>query len=246
STPTTAPVANAIRMKSASRMNMGRGVPGCGELGGRAGEDDAAADEDDALDESLHGAEFVRDVEDRDAESLVQLAEERAESLLRVDVDTCSRRAENEELRPAGERLRDEGALLLATGEPLNRRRRPILEADTRDRVRDRIAVGTAERLQKPAPGAAAAVHLLAHGGGRVDREPGALGEVPDPVAVAHAVGGLAEEARLAVGRLLEAERGPEQARLAASVRAGDRDELPASDLEVDAAQDLGPAGIGE
>src|SRR4029079_17151750 len=117
STPTTAPVANAIRMKSASRMNMGRVVPVGGELGGRAVEDDATADEDDALDESLYGAEFVRDVEDRDAESLVQLAEERAESLLRVDVDTCSWLIEDEELRLAGERLRDEGALLLATGE---------------------------------------------------------------------------------------------------------------------------------
>ena len=134
----------------------------------------------------------------------------------------------------------------MATGEPLNRRRRPILEADTRDRVRDRIAVGTAERLQKTAAGDAAGGHHLAHGGRRVDREPGALGEVPDPVAVAHAVGGLAEEARLAVDRLLEAERDPEQGRLAASVRAGDRDELPAPDLELDAAKDLGSAGVGE
>src|SRR4029079_17322735 len=133
STPTTAPVANAIRMNSASRMNMGRVVPVGGELGGRAVEDDAAADEDDALDESLHGAEFVRDVEDGDAESLVQLAEERAEGLLRVDVDTGGRLVEDEEVRLAGKRLRDERALLLATREPLNRRRRPILEADTRD-----------------------------------------------------------------------------------------------------------------
>jgi hypothetical protein len=40
-------------------MNMGRVVPVGGELGGGAVEDDAAADEDDALDESLHGAELM-------------------------------------------------------------------------------------------------------------------------------------------------------------------------------------------
>ena len=98
---------------------MGWVVPVGGELGRRAVEDDAAADENDALDEPFHRAELVRDVEDRDAESLVQPAEKRAESLLRVDVDTSRRLVEDEELRFAGERLRDEGALLLATGEPL-------------------------------------------------------------------------------------------------------------------------------
>src|SRR6187200_1711341 len=151
STPTTAPVANAIRMKSASRMDMRRVVPVGRELGGRAVEDDPAADEDDTLDEPFHRAELVRDVENRDAESLVQPAEKRAESLLRVDVDTGGRLVENEELRLAGERLRDEGALLLATGEPLDRRCRSVLEADARDRVCDRPAVGMAERPQEAA-----------------------------------------------------------------------------------------------
>ena len=55
------------------------------KLGGRAVEDDAAADQDHALDEPLDGAELVRDVENRDAESLVQLAEKGAEGLLRVE-----------------------------------------------------------------------------------------------------------------------------------------------------------------
>ena len=109
-------------------------------------------------------AELVRDVEDRDAESLVQLAEERAERLLRVDVDTGGRLVEDEELRLAGERLRDEGALLLAAGEPLDRRCRVVLEADARDRVRDRVAVGMAERPQEAATRDAAGGHHLAHG----------------------------------------------------------------------------------
>jgi hypothetical protein len=103
-----------------------------------------------------------------------------------------------------------------------------------------------AERPQEAATSDAAGGHHLTHGRRRVDREPGALSEVPDPVAVAGAVGGLAEEARLAAGGLLEAQRDPQEGRLASSVRAGDRDELPAPDLEVDAAQNLGPAGIRE
>src|SRR4029078_9586703 len=53
STPTTAPVAKAMRMKSASKMKMGRVVPVGGKLGGRAVEDDPAADEYHSLDEAL-------------------------------------------------------------------------------------------------------------------------------------------------------------------------------------------------
>ena len=75
---------------------MGWVVPVGGELGRRAIEDDSAADENDALDKPFHRAELVRDVEDRDAESLVQPAEKRAESLLGVDVDTGGRLVENE------------------------------------------------------------------------------------------------------------------------------------------------------
>src|SRR4029079_6002199 len=101
STPTTAPVAKAIRMKSASRMNMGRVVPVGGKLRGRAVVDDPAADEDDALDEARDPTELLRDVEDGDAERRMQFAEERAESLLRVDVHPGGRLVEDEELRLA-------------------------------------------------------------------------------------------------------------------------------------------------
>src|SRR6185503_11639085 len=141
STPTTAPVAKAIRMKSASRMNMGRVVPVGGKLGGRAVEDDPAADEYHSFDEALDRAELVRDVEDRDAERLVQLSEEGAECLLSVDVDAGCRLVEDEELWLAGERLGDEGALLLAAGEPLDRGGRVLLEADAGDRIFDRLPV---------------------------------------------------------------------------------------------------------
>ena len=59
STPTTAPAANANRMKSASRMDMRRVVPGIGQGCGRPVVEDLAADEHEALDERLHGAELV-------------------------------------------------------------------------------------------------------------------------------------------------------------------------------------------
>ena len=49
--------------------------------------------------------------------SLVQLAEQPGERLLRVDVDAGGRLVEDEQLRLRGERLRDEGALLLPARE---------------------------------------------------------------------------------------------------------------------------------
>jgi hypothetical protein len=122
-------------------MNMGRVVPVGGELGRRAVEDDRAADEYHSLDEALDRPELVRDVEDRDAEGLVQLPEEGAERLLGVDVDAGCRLVEDEEIGLAGERLGDEGALLLAAGEPLDRCGRVFLEADAGDRVCDRLPV---------------------------------------------------------------------------------------------------------
>src|SRR6185436_20275579 len=60
--PTTAPVAKATRMKSASRMDMGGVVPVRGQVGRPPVEDDAASHEDDPLGELLHGAELVGDV----------------------------------------------------------------------------------------------------------------------------------------------------------------------------------------
>src|SRR5919198_1209979 len=59
SSPTTAPAANAKRMKSTSRMDM-RGVgPVAGERRGGTIEDDPAAHEDEPLDELLDGSELV-------------------------------------------------------------------------------------------------------------------------------------------------------------------------------------------
>src|SRR3954465_1287993 len=97
-TPTTAPVAKATRMKSASRMDMRRVVPVCGQVGRPSVEHDAAPHEDDALGELLHGAEFVGDVEDGDAQVTVELSEKGAERLLRIHVDPRGRLVEDKQL----------------------------------------------------------------------------------------------------------------------------------------------------
>src|SRR6266540_1526760 len=118
STPTTAPVANASRMKSASKMDMGGVVPRSGEACRVAVEDDLAAHEHEPLDEALDGAELVRDEQDRHCEVAVELCEQLRERLLRVDVDACCRLVEHEEVGLGGERLGDQRTLLLPAGKP--------------------------------------------------------------------------------------------------------------------------------
>ena len=72
------------------------------------------------------------------------------------------------------------------------------------------------------------------------------LGQVPEPRAIAEAVGRLPEEAHLAAGRPLQTEREPEQRRLPAAVRACERDELPGLDLEIDIEKDRLPREVAE
>src|SRR3954454_17250014 len=117
STPTIAPAANARRMNSNSNMRVRGVVPDGGEVAGRAVEDNPLAHEHDPVDEALDRAELVRDVEDRDAQLVVQPAEQRGERLLGLDVDAGRRLGEREQPRLGGERLGDERALLLAAGE---------------------------------------------------------------------------------------------------------------------------------
>ena len=94
---------------------MGGVVPQLREVAGWAVEDDPAADEQQPLDEVLDGAELVRDVEDRHAELLVELAQKGREGLLGIDVDAGRRLVENEKVRLTGERFGDVRALLLSS-----------------------------------------------------------------------------------------------------------------------------------
>ena len=56
----------------------------------------------------------------------------------------------------------------------------------------------------------------------------------------------FAEQLDLAARRLLEPERQPQQRRLAASIRPGDRDELTGVDPQVDAGQHRRPLRVRE
>src|SRR5215472_7284443 len=85
SSPTIAPATNACCMKFASKMDMGRVVPGCGQGCGIAVEDDPAADEHEPLDVALDGAELVRDEEDGYAQVAVQLSQQCGERVLGAD-----------------------------------------------------------------------------------------------------------------------------------------------------------------
>ena len=80
-------------------MDMRRVVPAARERRWRAVEDDLSADEHEPLDEPLHGAELVRDVDDGGAELPMELGEERRERFLGVDVDAGRRLVEDEQLR---------------------------------------------------------------------------------------------------------------------------------------------------
>src|SRR5437764_14821708 len=111
STPTIAPAANASRMNSRSSMGVRWVVPDARQPGRVAVEDDPLANEDEAADEPLDGAELVRHVEDRHAEVAVQAVEQLRKRVLRRDVNAGRRLVEDEQTRPCGERLRDERAL---------------------------------------------------------------------------------------------------------------------------------------
>src|SRR5438046_2337665 len=112
--PTTAPAAKASRMNSRSSMRVRGVVPEGGQGLGRPVEQDALTDEHESLHDVLDRPELVGDVEDRHAELAVEPLEQDGERLLRRDVDACRRLVEREQPRLAGERLRDQRALLLA------------------------------------------------------------------------------------------------------------------------------------
>ena len=98
----------------------------------------------------------------------------------------------------------------------------------------DELAVAPPQRAEKPAGGEPARGHDLADRRRRVPAELGPLREVAERPPPRGAVRRLAEEERAPQRRPLEAEDEPHERRLAAAVRAGDRDELALADPERD------------
>jgi hypothetical protein len=212
-------------------------VPDARKLVRRAVEDDLPAHEHEALNEPFDGAKLVRDVQDRHVELAVEAVQQRGQRLLRLDVDAGRRLVEHEQRRLRRERLGDERTLLLSAREPLQRAIGDRAEADPVDRLRHDLAVAPSRRTEQSRHRHPPGGDDLAHGRGRIDTELCPLREVADPRALREARGRLAEEERFTTRRLLESEQDPKQRRLAAAVRAGDRDELADADAEVDVAQ---------
>ena len=178
----------------------------------------------------LDRAELVRDEEDRHVpSSRVQLGEQRRERLLRVDVDAGGRLVEHEQVRLAGERLRDERALLLAAGEAsraarVERSPRPTRSIAVVDALRGRAARSGPSRPRRATRPAATTSR---DGDRRLDPELRALrrGSRSASARWARPAGSPKSAAVPVCGRSRPSEE-PQQRRLAAAVRAGDRDEL--------------------
>src|SRR5579872_1211960 len=187
----------------------------------------AAGDVDDAVEVGDDRVDVVRDEQDRDVLLLADAAHERGDADLVREVEAVERLVEEQELRPAHERLRDEQPLLLSTGELADRPRRIVLGADEFDHLGDarggRAAAPAGER-DAPAGAVEAEPDDVDAADARRLVEGPSLRQVAD--AVVRVAGRLAEDRRVPRGeRLLPEDRADERG-LARAVRAEDRDEL--------------------
>jgi hypothetical protein len=188
-------------------MDMRRVVPSRRKVRGITIEDDPAAHEHESLDETLDGAELMRDEQDRHDELAVEPGEQSGKRLLRVDINACSRFVEDEQIGLSRKRLRDEGALLLPARQACDDGVRVRGEADPGDRCVDHRPVGGAKRPDNATPRDAAGGGDLPHSGRSVDRQLRPLGKVRHAGATPGAVSRLSVETDAADGGPLEAER---------------------------------------
>ena len=193
----------------------------------------------------LDRPELVRDVEDRDAELGPELAEERGERLLRLDVDAGGRLVECEQRGLRGERARDERPLLHPARERSQRGVRALGEPDPPDRAADDDPILRPQRAERAADCQSADLDHLAHRDRSAGVELRPLSDVADPRAPAFARC-AAEEPDPAGSRSLETEDQPQEGRLAAAVRPGDADEGAGLDRQRDVVENRRPSAIGE
>src|ERR1700694_5851262 len=214
-------------------MDMGWVVPGRRESGGGAVEHDSPTYEHEPVDEPLDSPELVRAEENRHAEVAVEPLEESGQRFLSVHVHPGGRLVEDEEVWLRGEGLGDVRPLLLAARKACEHRACLVGEPDAGDRFIDELAIQATSRSEQSVPLHPAGLDNLADANGSVDSKLGALREVADPRAPARSRCRLAKEESVTTKRLLEAHRNAQQRRLAASVWAGDRDELTRLDDKV-------------
>src|SRR5205823_3526711 len=137
-----------------------------------------------------------------------------------------------QEGRVGDERLRDSQTLLLAAGEPADRRVRVLARAHARECAVDTRAAGGIEPADAPAMAVEPEAHEIAGAQGEVAVERALLRHVAD------AVTALARRAAVdehpSRRRLEQAEEDPDQRRLAGAVRAEHGEELARLEIEAE------------
>jgi hypothetical protein len=221
-------------------------MPAARKVLGSAVEHDAPLDEDEALDDGLDGAELVRDVEDRDAELAVQLCEQFGERLLGPDVDAGGRLVQDQKGGLARERLGDERALLLPAREVRDRHPRLLAEPYALDGLLDDRSVTPAEWADEPSGREPSRGDDFPHSRRSVCPQLRALSEVAERRSAGKAACFLAEKPRRARSRALQTEDEPDERRLPAAVRTGDRNELAGLNAQIDGPKHLMPRVVGE
>ena len=227
-------------------MDVGGVVPERRAARRRAVEDDPLAHEHDPLDDVLDGAELVRDVEDRDAELVAELLEQAASASCASTSTPVVGSSSTSSVGCAASALAMNARCCWPPESALQRPARQSREPDALDRLgrRRRGRRGAAGRSGRS--GARPASTTSRTVTGACTPSCVALREVADARPVAEAPRRLAEERTSPARRPLEAEREPQQRRLAAAVRAGDRDELALLDAQVDVSQHRRPLAVGE
>src|SRR2546427_1998495 len=169
----------------------------------------------------------VGDVDRRDPEVLLDLADLAAKSKADLRVERRERLIEQEDFRPAGERSRERDSLLLAARELV---RVPALEA-TEARQRDHLGDALVGSGGRPSGHPQTEGNVLGDGHSREERV--RLEDDADAaLAWRHVVDDAAVEADLARVGSLEAGDHAERRRLAAARAADEGDELPLADLQ--------------
>ena len=174
----------------------------------------------------LDSAELVRDVHDRDSELSVERRQQLGERLLGLGVHARGRLVEHEQRRLAGQRLRDERALLHSAGERAQRRVGDGREVDSVDRLGDAHSVLALETAEQATGSQPAGGDDFSHGRRRIASDMSSLWEISERAPPGEVMCVLAVEQRRALARPLQPEDEAHERGLPTSVRPGDRDEL--------------------
>ena len=177
----------------------------------------------------------MRAEQDGEFQLLLQPPHELDHAALVMRVEVHQRLVEQQQARPAEQRLRQQQALALAARGLGQRPRRQLGGTHQVERPGDLAAPGRAHHRRPPAVAADRAGHVGPAAEPQGAHRAACLGHVADQRVAAP--GGLLQHADRAAGRDQEAENGAQQGRLAGAVRAEQPDELAVLDREADAGE---------